>query len=61
MSVFFNMHEFVTAIDTLDAGRFAPQKLVSDVVTLAAVPAAFEALRHRTTQCKVLIDPGSSG
>jgi (R,R)-butanediol dehydrogenase/meso-butanediol dehydrogenase/diacetyl reductase len=61
MSVFFNMHEFATAIDTLDAGRFAPQKLVSDVVTLAAVPAAFEALRHRTTQCKVLIDPGSSG
>lgn len=57
MSVFFDMHEFTTAIDALDAGRYAPQALVSDVVGLSAAPEAFEALRSRTTQCKVLIDP----
>jgi len=57
MSVFFNMHEFATAIDALDSGRFAPQNLISDVVSLSDMPAAFEALRKRTTQCKVLIDP----
>lgn len=57
MSVFFDMHEFATAIDALDAGRYAPQALVSDVVGLSEAPAAFEALRQRTTQCKVLIDP----
>lgn len=57
MSVFFNMHEFANAIDALDAGRFAPQNLISDVVGLQAMPVAFEALRQRTTQCKVLVDP----
>lgn len=57
MSVFFDMHEFRTSIDALDKGRFAPQHLVSDVVGLDAAPGAFEALRQRTTQCKVLIDP----
>ena len=57
MSVFFNMHEFTTAIDALDSGRFAPQHLVSDVVSLMNTPVAFEALKQRTTQCKVLISP----
>ncbi|QTK80542.1 Zn-dependent alcohol dehydrogenase [Agrobacterium tumefaciens] len=57
MSVFFNMHEFATAIDALDSGRFTPQNLISDVVGLGDMPMAFEALRKRTTQCKVLIDP----
>ncbi len=57
MSVFFNMHEFANSIEALDSGRFAPQHLVSDVVTLSAAPVAFEALKERTTQCKVLIAP----
>ncbi len=57
MSVFFNMHEFANAIDALDSGRFAPQNLISDVVSLSDLPPAFEALRKRTTQCKVLVDP----
>ncbi len=61
MSVFFDMHEFRLAIEALDAGRVAPQALVSDVVGLAAAPAAFEALRQRSTQCKVLIDPWDQG
>lgn len=57
MSVYFNMHEFATAIGALDAGRYAPQNLISETVPLTHMPAAFEALRRRTTQCKVLIDP----
>jgi (R,R)-butanediol dehydrogenase/meso-butanediol dehydrogenase/diacetyl reductase len=57
MSVFFNMHEFQTAIDALDSGRYAPQHLITETVPLADMPGAFEALRRRTTQCKVLIDP----
>ena len=59
MSVFFDMHEFVASIDALDAGRFAPQTLISDTVSLLHMPPAFEALRRRTTQCKVLVDCGS--
>jgi threonine dehydrogenase-like Zn-dependent dehydrogenase len=57
MSVFFNMHEFANAIDALDSGRFAPQNLISDLVGLKDMPTTFEALRKRTTQCKVLVDP----
>ncbi|CAN7554438.1 alcohol dehydrogenase catalytic domain-containing protein [Pararhizobium sp. LjRoot255] len=57
MSVFFNMHEFTTAIDALDSGRYAPQNLISETVSLGGLPDAFEALRKRTTQCKVLVDP----
>jgi len=57
MSVFFTMPEFCTAIDALDSGRYAPQALLSETVSLDAMPQAFEALRQRSTQCKVLVDP----
>jgi 2-desacetyl-2-hydroxyethyl bacteriochlorophyllide A dehydrogenase len=57
MSVFFNMREFHTAIDALDGGRYAPQALISETIALVDLPTAFEALRQRTTQCKVLVDP----
>jgi threonine dehydrogenase-like Zn-dependent dehydrogenase len=57
MSVFFNMAEFEMAIEALDSGKYAPQHLISDVVGLSSMPQTFEALRHRTTQCKVLVDP----
>lgn len=57
MSVFFDMHEFANAIDALDTGRYAPQHLVSGTVSLQEAPTAFEALKNRTTECKVLIAP----
>ena len=57
MSVFFDMHEFARAIDALEADRFPPQALITDTIGMDAVPQAFEGLRRRTTQCKVLIDP----
>jgi threonine dehydrogenase-like Zn-dependent dehydrogenase len=56
-SVFFTMQEFGAAIDALESSRYAPQALVSETVSLAELPVAFEALRQRSTQCKVLIDP----
>ena len=61
MSVFFDMHEFTQAIESLDSGRFAPQHLISDTIGLESLPTVFEALRQRTTQCKVLIDPSGRG
>ncbi len=57
MSVFFSMPEFEMAIRALDAGTYAPQHLISDTVSLGDMPTAFEALRQRTTQCKVLVAP----
>lgn len=61
MSVFFTMPEFEMAIRALDGGTYAPQHLISDNVPLLTMPEAFEALRQRKTQCKVLVDPGAGG
>lgn len=59
MSVFFSMPEFEMAIRALDAGLYAPQHLISHTVPLSQMPEAFEKLRRRTTECKVLIDPSA--
>jgi (R,R)-butanediol dehydrogenase/meso-butanediol dehydrogenase/diacetyl reductase len=57
-AVFFTMAEFVTAIDTLAGpGRFRPQALITERIGFERIPDTFEALRRRTTQCKVLITP----
>ncbi|NYG35003.1 alcohol dehydrogenase catalytic domain-containing protein [Sphaerotilus montanus] len=61
MSVFFSMREFEIAIDALDQGHRAPQALISETIALADLPVAFEALRRRTSQCKVLVDPFRPG
>jgi len=54
-AVFFNMAEFETALEALGPGRFRPQELITDRIGLSAAAGTFEALRRRTTQCKVLI------
>jgi threonine dehydrogenase-like Zn-dependent dehydrogenase len=54
-AVFFNMEEFRMALDALGPGRFRPQALITGRIGFDAVPDTFEALRRRTTQCKVLI------
>jgi (R,R)-butanediol dehydrogenase/meso-butanediol dehydrogenase/diacetyl reductase len=54
-AAFFTMSEFETALEALGPGRFRPQALVTERIGFARVPETFEALRRRTTQCKVLI------
>jgi threonine dehydrogenase-like Zn-dependent dehydrogenase len=54
-AAFFTMSEFETALEALGPGRFRPQALVTGRIGFAEVPEIFEALRRRTTQCKVLI------
>lgn len=56
-SAFFNLDEFSAALDVLDAPHALPLAMVSDTVSLAAMPQAFEALRQRTHQCKVMVAP----
>jgi (R,R)-butanediol dehydrogenase/meso-butanediol dehydrogenase/diacetyl reductase len=56
-SAFFKRQEYEAALGALDAGRAEPRLLVTDTVSLEAVPDTFEALKARTNQCKVLIDP----
>ena len=59
-AVFFNMAEFSTALDALGPGRFRPQALITERIDFASVPPTFEALRRRTTQCKVLINTAAA-
>jgi (R,R)-butanediol dehydrogenase/meso-butanediol dehydrogenase/diacetyl reductase len=55
-SMLYDLREFEMAVDVLNAGALEPRSMVTETVTLSAVPMAFEALKHRTTQCKTLID-----
>ena len=56
-SAFYEVGEFEVAADVLDKDPETPRAMVTDVVDLTNMPAMFEALRHRSTQCKVLVDP----
>jgi (R,R)-butanediol dehydrogenase/meso-butanediol dehydrogenase/diacetyl reductase len=56
-SAFFNMNEYRAALDVLDGGRSAAKAMVTDTVALSQMPAVFEALRQRTSQCKVMVRP----
>jgi len=56
-SAFYGLREFEIAIDTLDAGHVEPHAMISETVSLGDMPPAFEALKERTTQCKVMVDP----
>jgi (R,R)-butanediol dehydrogenase/meso-butanediol dehydrogenase/diacetyl reductase len=55
-SMLYDVAEFEAAADALDAGAATPRAMVTETVPLAAFPAAFEALRRRSTQCKTLLD-----
>jgi (R,R)-butanediol dehydrogenase/meso-butanediol dehydrogenase/diacetyl reductase len=54
-AAFFSMPEFETALEALGPSRFRPQALVTSRIAFGQAPETFEALRRRTTQCKVLI------
>jgi (R,R)-butanediol dehydrogenase/meso-butanediol dehydrogenase/diacetyl reductase len=54
-SAFFTLQDYRAALDVLDAGSVEPRKLITDTVELEELPETFEALKHRTHQCKVLI------
>jgi (R,R)-butanediol dehydrogenase/meso-butanediol dehydrogenase/diacetyl reductase len=56
-SAFFTMREYHAALDALDGGHAPPHAMITDRVRLADMPAAFESLKRRTTQCKVMVEP----
>jgi (R,R)-butanediol dehydrogenase/meso-butanediol dehydrogenase/diacetyl reductase len=57
-SAFYSMHEYHKSLDMLEGGDAVPRDLITDTVPLAALPWVFESLRHRTSQCKVLVRTG---
>ena len=56
-AVTYAMRDFKVAIDTLDKGFVTPRAMVTHRIGLDELPAAFEALRQRSDQCKVMVDP----
>jgi (R,R)-butanediol dehydrogenase/meso-butanediol dehydrogenase/diacetyl reductase len=56
-SAFYDRRDFEVCADALDKDAATQRALVTDVIHLEDMPPVFEALRQRTTQCKVLVDP----
>jgi (R,R)-butanediol dehydrogenase/meso-butanediol dehydrogenase/diacetyl reductase len=59
MSAFYTLVDFETAATPLDVGHVSPRAMITDQIDLASLPATFEQLRHRSTQCKVLVRPNA--
>ena len=56
-SLTYSRTDYETVVQALDSGAVAPRRMITDTVSLEALPEAFEALRQPTTQCKVMVDP----
>jgi (R,R)-butanediol dehydrogenase/meso-butanediol dehydrogenase/diacetyl reductase len=55
----YGMRDFEIAADALESHGDIPRAMITETVGLEAMPAAFEALRHRNHQCKVMVNPAS--
>jgi threonine dehydrogenase-like Zn-dependent dehydrogenase len=56
-SMMYGMRDYELVADVLKAGAPELSAMITDTVSFDQFPAAFEALRNRTTQCKVMLDP----
>lgn len=56
-SAFFTVQEYEAALAALEQGAVAPRLMVTSTIALTDTPSAFEALKQRGEQCKVLIAP----
>jgi len=56
-AITYALEEFENVARVLDSGAVQARAMITDQVTLDELPAAFEALRQRTHQCKVMVNP----
>ncbi|MGE0827818.1 MAG: zinc-binding dehydrogenase [Hyphomonadaceae bacterium] len=56
-SMAYHVRDFERAAAMMADGRVKTEGMVTDIVNFAQFPDAFEALRERTHQCKVLLAP----
>ncbi len=56
-SMMYGMPDYELVADVLRSGGGALSAMITDTVSLDAFPAAFEALRARGTQVKLMLDP----
>ncbi len=53
----YTMRDYLHCVDTLSAGAVEPRAMISSTISLDELPEAFEAMRRRSGQCKILVDP----
>ncbi|MGE4323434.1 MAG: alcohol dehydrogenase catalytic domain-containing protein [Sphingobium sp.] len=53
----YDLHDFKVSADLVARHRVDPARMITDRVGFDEFPQAFEALRQRTNQCKVLLTP----
>jgi (R,R)-butanediol dehydrogenase/meso-butanediol dehydrogenase/diacetyl reductase len=58
--ILYSLSDYQMTLDALNAGDVAPRAMVTDTVSLEALPTVFESLRAPSHQCKVMIDPWRS-
>jgi 2-desacetyl-2-hydroxyethyl bacteriochlorophyllide A dehydrogenase len=56
-SLLYSLRDYEAVASTFDAGRVDMRDLVTETVSLAELPAAFEALRGPNEQTKLMVDP----
>jgi (R,R)-butanediol dehydrogenase/meso-butanediol dehydrogenase/diacetyl reductase len=54
---YYRMRDYRTTIDLIHQERLDPSPLITDECDLDALPERFEALKHPTHECKVLVRP----
>ena len=56
---YYTHQNYQLTVDMLAAERIDPLPMISDRISLDELPVAFEALRKPSTECKVVVEPGS--
>lgn len=54
---YYTYQNYQLTVDMLEAERIDPLPMVTDRISLDALPDAFEALRQPSTECKVIVEP----
>ncbi|MBI4984227.1 MAG: alcohol dehydrogenase catalytic domain-containing protein [Rhodocyclales bacterium] len=58
-SMCYDKQDFQHAADVMAAGDHRPRAMITDTISLAALPAKFETLRGASKDCKVMVAPWS--
>jgi threonine dehydrogenase-like Zn-dependent dehydrogenase len=53
----YTLGEFKASLDVLTGGELAPRSMVTETISLTALPQRFEALRADRSACKILVNP----
>jgi len=56
-SMVYEKRDFQYTVEIMAAGEHAPRAMITDTVSLQAMPAKFESLRGPTADCKVMVAP----